>query len=361
MNSVKIGLRKRLALRLFAKMHQQRIGEHELRTLFWECTLRCNLNCRHCGSDCRAESSVPDMAAEDFIRVIDSITPHVNPNNVMVIFSGGEALVRSDLEVCGKALYDRGYPWGMVTNGMLLNESRLGSLLDAGMGSVTVSIDGFEQQHNYIRRNGQSFSRAMEAIRLIIAHESLVYDVVTCVSSNNVDTIRQFRDFLIDQGVKNWRIFTIFPVGRASTDGDMQITDSQFVELLDFIKETRRAGLINLNFACEGFLGGYEAEVRDGFYQCSAGVSVASVRCDGAISGCTSIRANFDQGNIYKDDFMTVWNNRFSKFRDRAWARQGVCKRCKEFRYCLGGGMHLRDDKEQLLTCHMKRIHDGCH
>lgn len=359
MRCSKIGLRKRMALELFAKLHDNNVRKHELRTLFWECTLRCNLNCRHCGSDCRTEASVPDMPVEDFIRVVDTITPHVDPNKVMVIFSGGEALVRRDLEQCGTALYERGYPWGIVTNGMLLDADRLASLVDAGMGSVTVSIDGFEEQHNHIRRNPQSFARAMSAIRLIIAEQSLVYDVVTCVSSANFDTIRQFRDYLIEQGVRRWRIFTIFPVGRAASDNEMQITDSQFVELLEFISETRREGRIELNFACEGFLGGYETEVRDGFYQCSAGVSVASVRCDGTISGCTSIRANFAQGNIYKDDFMTVWNTRFEKFRDRQWAKRDECARCREFRYCLGGGMHLRDDDERLLTCHLKRIENG--
>lgn len=46
------------------------------------------------------------------------ITPRVDPHRVMVVLSGGEVLVRSDLERIGRALYDREYPWGMVTNGM---------------------------------------------------------------------------------------------------------------------------------------------------------------------------------------------------------------------------------------------------
>lgn len=53
------------------------------------------------------------MPAEDFFRVLDrQITPRVDPHRVMVVLSGGEVLVRSDLERIGRALYDREYPWG---------------------------------------------------------------------------------------------------------------------------------------------------------------------------------------------------------------------------------------------------------
>ena len=103
------------------------------------------------------------------------------------------------------------------------------------------------------------------------------------------------------------------------------MTDAQFREMLEFIRRTRKEGRIGTSYACEGFLGDYETEVRDYFYQCAAGVSVASIRVDGAISGCTSIRANFHQGNIYRDKFWDVWQNRFEPFRNRDWARRGAC------------------------------------
>ena len=95
-----IDLRKRIGLEIFRKIHQNRIKLHELKTLFWECTLRCNVACRHCGSDCRVSSAFPDMPVADFLHVVDEITPHVNPHEVLVIFTGGEALVRKDIESC---------------------------------------------------------------------------------------------------------------------------------------------------------------------------------------------------------------------------------------------------------------------
>lgn len=357
MSCRRLGLRKRLALNIFSDLYTSTVAEHRLDTLFWECTLRCNLSCRHCGSDCRVDPGVADMPLEDFLKVLDEeVTPHVDPAEVLIIFSGGEVLVREDLERAGAEVARRGYAWGMVTNGLALTQDRLQGLVAAGLRSVSVSLDGFEREHNHIRCNPRSYDRALEAVRMIVREPALACDVVTCVTGALVPQLEAFRDMLVAEGVKHWRLFSIFPMGRAKDDSSLRMTDAEFRTLLEFIRQTRREGRIDASYACEGFLGGYEAEVRDHFYQCAAGVSVASIRVDGAISGCTSIRANYHQGNIYRDKFWDVWQNGFEPFRDRSWARRGPCADCKVFRYCQGGGMHLRGDDGELLYCHYHRL-----
>ena len=350
-------LKQRVGLELQRQLSRTNAQLHPLRTLFWECTLRCNMSCRHCGSDCKVQPDVKDMPAGDFLRVIDSLTPHVDPHHVFTIFTGGEALLRPDLEEVGLELYRREYPWGVVTNGFLLDERRLASLMASGMHSITVSLDGPEQPHNWIRRHPQSFAKASHAIQLLAAQKDLLWDVVTCVNPQVYPHLRGFRDYLVSLGVPAWRLFSIFPMGRAAGDPALQLTDQQFRGLLDFIKECRAVGApIKVSYACEGFLGDYEHEVRDHFFHCRSGVDVASLRCDGAISGCTSVRSHMDQGNIYRgDDLWEVWQNRFQVMRDRSWARKEQCATCKVWRYCEGNGLHLYDDEGRLLTCHYQR------
>ncbi len=350
------GWRKRIALELFRGLKRNRAKLHEMRTLFWECTLRCNLSCRHCGSDCHVCAGTPDMPVDDFLKVIDDLAPHVDPNELLVIFTGGEALMRRDIEQCGIELYTRGFPWGIVSNGMLLDRKRLDSLLAAGMHTATISLDGFEEAHNWMRSHPKSFERALNAICMLAEEQEVVWDVVTCVNQRNFNDLQLFRKFLIEMGVKQWRLFTIFPVGRAAADPDLQLSDKQFTELLHFIRYCRREGGIQVNYGCEGFLGNYEGEVRDSIFQCNAGVSVASVLADGSISGCPSIRANFHQGNIYRDHLFDVWEQKFEPFRNRQWTKKGQCAACDLYRYCEGNGMHLYDDNGDLLLCHYKRI-----
>lgn len=354
-----LSLKQRIGIELQRSLRKTNEQLHPLRTLFWECTLRCNMSCRHCGSDCKVQPSVKDMPAEDFLRVIDTITPHVDPHKTFIIFTGGEALLRPDLEEVGLELYRREYPWGVVTNGFLLDENRLNSLLASGMHSITVSLDGFEEQHNWIRRHPQSFERATNAIRLLAQQKEILWDVVTCVNPQNYPQLQEFKDYLVSLGVPAWRLFSIFPMGRAAHDPELQLADEQFRGILDFIckcREENTDALINVSYACEGFLGEYEQKVRDHFFYCRSGVEVASIRCDGAISGCTSVRSHMDQGNIYHDDFWDVWQNRFQVMRDRSWAKKDLCKDCKVWRYCEGSGLHLYDDNGDLLCCHYNRL-----
>ncbi len=360
MTAGKLSFKKKFALALFRRYKGTQQQLHRLNYLFWECTLRCNLSCRHCGSECKKDALVKDMPASDFFHALDQLKSLVSPHQTMIALTGGEALIRKDLEEIGHGLYDRGFPWGIVTNGMLLNEKRLNSLIDAGLRSVTVSLDGLADSHNWLRGNNTSFEKAFAAIRLLTETTGLSYDVVTCVHQRNFHELARLRDLLISVGVKKWRIFTIFPLGRAAQSPELQLTPEQFCSLFEFIKQTRREKKIALSYGCEGFLGNYEGDVRDSFFFCRAGINVASVLADGSISACPDLRDNFIQGNIYQDNLADVWENRYQIFRDRSWTKTGICADCSFYRYCEGNGMHLRNDKtRELLFCHLKRIEKG--
>ena len=354
-----VSLRRRIALDITKSLRKSETADHPLLQLFWESTLRCNLKCRHCGSDCKQIANTPDMPKEDFFKVLDGIATHTDPHKVFVRVSGGEPTMRADLEECGKGIYSRGFPWGMVTNAYGLTPERYSRLLKSGLHSMTISLDGLQENHDWLRGRENSFERASRAIKMVVDSNAIAFDVVTCVNRRNFKELPQIKEHLIGLGLKQWRLFSIFPTGRAAQDPDLQLPAEMFRGLLDFIKETRKEGRIKASFGCEGFLGHYEGEVRDHFYTCQAGVTIGSVLIDGSISACTSIRSDYHQGNIYKDDFWDVWQNRFQPYRDRSWMKKDECGDCKYWKWCEGNGMHLRDSDGKLMLCHMKRITDN--
>lgn len=166
--------------------------------------------------------------------------------------------MRHDIVACGREITRRGFVWGMVTNGMLLDKSKLQELIDAGLKSISVSLDGLQSEHNWMRGNEQSFQRAVRAIEAL-KESSLTWDVITCVNTRNFYTLGSFLGFLRLLGVKKWRIFTVFPMGRASGNQELQLSSSQFRQLMEFIKQVRYKKRIALSYSCEG----YEMIVRD--------------------------------------------------------------------------------------------------
>ena len=103
---------------------------------------------------------------------------------------------------------------------------------------------------------------------------------------------------------------------------------------------------------------GRNAAVDEDGGDVDAGVNIASILIDGRISACPNIdRDRFSQGNIYEDNFYEVWEKRFQPFRRRGWARTGRCAGCKEWKNCLGNGMHnWHGPSAEVLQCHYAKM-----
>jgi len=336
---------------IFNRFRKNETHLHDLNYLFWECTLRCNLQCLHCGSDCAADNKTEDMPFEDFLRAILPLKDVYKRDSITVAITGGEPLLRKDLPRCGSILREHGFRWGIVTNGYAYTPDVHNALLAAGMGSITVSLDGLEPTHNWLRANSQSFERAVKALQLITSSR-LTYDVVTCVNQKNIGELEALKELLIAQKVKAWRLFTISPIGRAANNDVLRLTPDQLKQLMEFIVIARADSRIKVTFSCEAYLGKYELKARDAYFFCRAGIQIASVLTDGSISACPNINHQFIQGNIYRDAFLDVWNNRFKVMRDRRWTKTGICKKCDAYKNCGGGAMHLwNEKKDQVMTC----------
>ena len=352
----KLTFPKRLVLEAGRAANRTQVLEHKLTQLFWECTLRCNLSCRHCGSDCRKTAGMEDPPLSDLLGVLDNCPDGFDRGRCVIITTGGEPMVRKDIMQVGAEIKKRGFLWGMVSNGMLLTREAVSELVRTGLDTIGMSFDGFEEEHNWMRGSDLSFKRADAAIDWFNEHPELTWDIITCVNRRNFAYLDKFKEYLISRDVRQWRIFTIAPMGRAVSEPELMLSNDQYVQLMNYIAAVRREGRIRLNYSCEGFLGPYEGVARDHVFRCIAGVSVASIRYDGAISGCLSIRSNYDQGNIHTDNFWDLWENGFKPYRDRKWMKTDECADCKVWRYCQGGAMHLRGEGGRMLSCNFLKI-----
>jgi len=334
-----------------------------LRYLFIEITQRCNLSCLHCGSDCGKDAQRDELTTEEWLRFFAYLPTKFDPKTLALVVTGGEPFCAPNFDQLLGGLKQNGLIWGMVSNGWALTQANVDKARALGLMSMTVSVDGSAPSHDWLRGREGSFERAVAGIRRVTASGIAHFDVVTCVNPRNLHELDALQPVLRDAGVKAWRLFCIFPKGRAKTNPELILSEDQLRELFTWMARKREelAGTdFRLNFSCEGFLPpGVDDAVRDEPYFCRAGVNIASVLCDGAIGACPNITRSLIQGNIRTDDFFDVWENRFQKYVERDWMKTEACTTCDQWKRCQGNSLHLWDDEaKRTVLCHHQVLED---
>ena len=349
---------RRRARRRLLPVYQHTVRQlHELGYLFLELTHQCNLSCLHCGSDCVAGTDQPDLPFDDILRVMREIKQYNDSHKITVVLSGGEPLCYPRVFELGRALHDLEFPWGMVTNGWGWNDRAFEQARAARMGSVTVSLDGLEAEHDWLRGRPGSFERATATIRRLVDEPFYqVMDSITCVNKRNFDQLDEVYELVKALGLTRWRLFSISPIGRAPQIPDLFLEREQYQGMMHKILGWKERGEITVNLSESGYVGPcLERKVRDHDYFCMAGVRVGGIMVNGDILACPNIDRRFSQGNIHEDSFHEVWEQRFGAFRDRKWTKVGRCASCEEWSQCQGNGMHLWDlDRNQPRMCHFE-------
>jgi radical SAM protein with 4Fe4S-binding SPASM domain len=323
--------------------------QHELRYLFFEVSRRCNIHCRYCGSDCTLDERDNELTVQEWLDIIDQLAEDFDPKRVMIAVTGGEPLFKPGIFEIFKHLHERGFHYGMVCNSFLLDAEAARKLVEYGMDSISLSCDCIPEINDSIRAKGSS-KHVVEAIgHLRDAGYKGILEILSTITKPCVPHLEEMRQWVMAQGITRWRVSPVIELGRAAENPDLILDDDDMKTILKFVRSRRRElGDLKPEFSEEGFLGDdYEGLVRPYLCQCRAGINVGGIRYDGKLGACPEISQYFDQGDIRKERFSDVWNNRYQDFRDRSWTRKlGPCRHCDKFDVCHGGAFHLYDNKD---------------
>jgi radical SAM protein with 4Fe4S-binding SPASM domain len=318
-------------------------------TAVWEITMGCNMRCGHCGSSC--EERLPDeLSTDDVLSLADEIA---ELGLRWVTISGGEPLLREDLPLLVQKLVSRGVAVNIITNGWLIDEKIAHELKNAGISTVAISIDGTEEIHDSIRKQG-SFARIRDAI-FHLKNENVSVGAVTTVSNKNINILPLLRAELIKMGVDMWQVQLGQPMGNFKQRPDWVISPEQVPAIIEFCYETSLSGEIRIFPAdCIGYYTEKEMFTRQmsgvgghsAWNGCNAGVRSFGILHNGDILGCTSIREkSFIEGNVKKNSLAQIWNdeNNFSWRRGMTKSQMhGDCAVCTYGARCLGGCPNTR-------------------
>jgi len=171
----------------------------------YEVTLSCNLNCRHCdlGKFIKDEKQIKPEEYGDLTR-------RLSP--VVAIFSGGEPLLRKDIAAIVKAVKQAGVQYAiLVTNGVLLNESKYLQLHEAGVNQFSVSLDFPDERQDEFRGRPGLYKRLEQTLPRLAK--------------------LGFRDVLLNTAITKANLREILPLARKAIEWGVDISYSAYTPL----------------------------------------------------------------------------------------------------------------------------------
>lgn len=318
-------------------------SSYELSSCNWELTLRCTLNCMHCGSGA-GNARENELSIDECFQVADELVSLGCRKLTMI---GGEVFLFKGWERLSQYLADKGVGVNIITNGYRVGKSEIEQIKRAGLINVGISIDGMEATHNRIRGRADSFRRIKNTLDLLNENEISI-GAITSLMKINCDELEELYQFLSENGVEVWQLQLVSAMGNMAGKNELAVAPRQVRQVTDFIRDkNRERRMVVIAADSIGYFDDNEAYIRgrsspvccwDG---CSAGISGIFIDSVGNIKGCGALYSDiFIEGNVRKTPLAEIWNDRNAfaynrKFKDDMLS--GMCAGCDVGSDCKGG------------------------
>jgi len=316
---------------------------NELYLIAINLTRRCNLRCAHCYLDAATleNGSDAELNSKEVCRLLDEIASR--STSTLVVLTGGEPLLRHDLET----LVAHGHALGLFmvigSNGILLNDKRVLSLKTAGAMGIGISLDSLDpEQHNQFRGSPMAWQKTLAGMEACRRH-GLAFQIHFSVTEDNADEISAMIDFARASGAWVLNFFFLVCTGRGESMTD--ISPIRYEQVLNQILQAQEQSqdlIIRARCAPHFQRIAHQrdpasvltrAEGYDGS-SCIAGSHYCRITPEGGLTACPYI--DDEVGNIRKNTFSDIWENSPALQQLRSPRLQGKCGEC-EYQALCGG------------------------
>ena len=318
-------------------------------------TYRCNLRCRMCFYYNEAEKS----NTQSLIHTRKNEELTLQQNVKVLTLHGGEPLVYEGVFEISKYAASKGLLVNFITNGILLNDNIIDKIIDAGINSITISLDGPDYIHDDIRGMKGAFSRIMDGIAILRKKEKEgkkipKLSISTYISALNQSTVMELFEKIKTTGITDWSIGLvtynseklssatrkILGIGGEKGQGDLSclsddITSLEPEKLLkareQLKKENMKAGL-QITFPSKEAINRYSDQLFNEVNYCLYPWARVIVSPYGEVFPCIPMSmVDADMGNIKEKNLAEIWNG--EKYRAFRMALKGkrllpVCSKC---------------------------------
>jgi MoaA/NifB/PqqE/SkfB family radical SAM enzyme len=201
----------------------------------------CNLSCTHCSALPMQRTNENPLSVDEYKSIAEGLR---REGVVLFHFTGGEPLLRKDLEEIIRAFGPEQSCISIQTNGFPATPKRLQSLRDAGVDILCVSLDsGIEMEHDAFRGRDGSYKKVLE-VQSLAKDMGFITMVSTCVSHENIhsDGLHKVISLTKEMGV-SCQFNLAVPTGHWQDNTSIILTEEDKVEVRRLLKQNRHCRL----------------------------------------------------------------------------------------------------------------------
>jgi len=219
-----------------------------LRLLFWETTTGCNLACIHCRRlDVSMELSKLDLTTEQATAMIRSLPETGKP---ILVFSGGEPLMRPDVFDLANIATSVGLPTALATNGTMVDTDMAAKIIASGFRRVSISFDGPDAATHDVFRGPGAFDQSVAGFKALRS-AGMSMQINTTIAQHNFGKLDETYRLALDLGADALHVFMLVPVGCGMELGEsVMLNGEQYERALNWVYDRSLEGKLHLKATC---------------------------------------------------------------------------------------------------------------
>lgn len=346
------------SLRYTTGAHKARHGVREGAgpVVVWNSTKTCNLKCRHCYMSSDAKKYQNELTTDEAKRFIDDLADFNVP---VLLFSGGEPLLRSDFFELAAYAQSKGVRPTLSTNGTLITRETAQKIKDIGVGYVGISLDGLREVNDKFRGKAGAFEAAMNGIKNCVAVGQRVGLRFT-INHHNLQELDHIFDFIEEENIDRVCFYHLVYSGRGNAMMDEDVTPEQSRQAMDtIIRRTRdfeqrglKKEILTVDNHCDGVymylkaLAENDTKLAEQIKQFIAmnggnrsGIAFGEVDPFGYVHP-DQFTQHHTFGNVRERKFSEIWQDESHEIlrglKDRKGLLKGRCSKCRFLDNCNG-------------------------
>ena len=340
--------------------HLLQFSQDKKPVVVWNMTRRCNLRCIHCYSQSQDKDYPGELTTGEGKSLIDDLAQFQVP---VILFSGGEPLMRPDLPALAQYATSKGIRAVISTNGTLITPDMAKVLKEIGLSYVGVSLDGLQETNDRFRGMSGAFDHALQGIKNCQA-QGIKVGLRFTINKKNVHDIPAIFRLLEAEDIPRVCFYHLVYAGRGSKliqeDLSHQETRKTVDLIMDLTKDLHQRGLKKEVLTVDNHADGpylYLRLLREDPDRSknvlelllmnqgnSSGHGIGCISWDGSVHADQFWR-HYSFGNVRQRPFSHIWldtsNELMAALKDKRPHVKGRCRQCRWLDIC-GGNFRVR-------------------